>query len=73
MNIKEIKDSKFLKNMKNDELEALANDIRHFLLENVSKTGGHVLYMLYNKQTEGSTLTIEQAKQKASDFLVKKG
>ena len=33
MNIKEIKDSKFLKNMKNDELEALANDIRHFLLE----------------------------------------
>lgn len=42
MNIKEIKDSKFLKNMKNDELEALANDIRHFLLENVSKTGGHL-------------------------------
>ena len=42
MNIKEIKDSKFLKNMKNDELEALANDIRHFLLDNVSKTGGHL-------------------------------
>ena len=39
----------------------------------VSKTGGHVLYMLYNKQTEGSNLNIEQAKQKASEFLKKKG
>jgi len=39
----------------------------------ISKTGGHVLYMLYNKQTEGSSLTIDQAKQKASNFLVKKG
>ena len=38
----------------------------------VSKIGGHVLYMLYNKQTEGSNIDIEQAKQKASDFLKKK-
>jgi germination protein YpeB len=29
--------------------------------------------MLYNKQTKGSNITIEQAKQKASNFLVKKG
>lgn len=39
----------------------------------VSQTGGHVLYMLYNKQTEGSNLNIEQAKQKAIDFLSKNG
>lgn len=42
MNIKEIKDSKFLKNMKKDELKQVASDIRHFLLENISKTGGHL-------------------------------
>ena len=42
MNVKEIKDSKFLKNMKKDELELLASDIRRFLLENISKTGGHL-------------------------------
>lgn len=42
MEIKEITNSKFLKNMKKDELKQVANDIRHFLLENVSKTGGHL-------------------------------
>ena len=42
MNIKEIKDFKFLKDMKKDELELLASDIRRFLLENISKTGGHL-------------------------------
>ena len=42
MNIKEIKNDKFLKDMKVSELKELSNDIRSFLLENVSKTGGHL-------------------------------
>lgn len=42
MDIKEIKDDLFLKNMNYDELNSLAKDIRSFILENVSKTGGHL-------------------------------
>ena len=42
MNIKEIKNDKFLKDMKVSELKELSNDIRSFLLENISKTGGHL-------------------------------
>lgn len=42
MDIKAIKDSKFLKNMNNNELKTLAGEIRSFILENVSKTGGHL-------------------------------
>ncbi len=40
--IKEIKDPSFLKKLKNKELEFLAEDIRSFLIENISKTGGHL-------------------------------
>ena len=42
MEIKNIENDLFLKNMSNDELKALAKDIRSFILENVSKTGGHL-------------------------------
>ena len=42
MNIKEIKDPKFLKEMNNEELEILSKDIREFLIESVSHTGGHL-------------------------------
>ncbi len=42
MNIKDIKDPKFLKTMNNKELKVLASDIRSFLIENISKTGGHL-------------------------------
>ena len=42
MNIKEIKNDQFLKNMKTSELKELSKDIRSFLLDNVSKTGGHL-------------------------------
>ena len=42
MEIKNIKDPKFIKDLSIDELKELANDIRSFLLENVSKTGGHL-------------------------------
>lgn len=42
MNINEIKDPKFLKSLNTNELRILANDIRSFLIENVSKTGGHL-------------------------------
>ena len=31
-----------LKKLSNDELRKLANDIRYFLIQNVSKTGGHL-------------------------------
>lgn len=40
--IEEIHDPKFLKYLTIKELEQLANDIREFLIENVSKTGGHI-------------------------------
>ena len=55
-----------------DDLGLPKLDNEDIISVSVSKTGGHVLYMLYNKQTEGSNITIEQAKQKASDFLTKK-
>lgn len=37
-----IKDPKFLKNMSIDELNKLSQDIRQFLIEKLSKTGGHI-------------------------------
>ena len=42
IDIKDIKDPKFLKDLDRKELENLAKDIRAFLIENVSKTGGHL-------------------------------
>ena len=42
MEVKDIKNSKFLKDMTENELKELALKIRAFLLENVSKTGGHL-------------------------------
>ena len=37
-----IKDPSFLKSMTTPELEALSKEIRTFLIENLSKTGGHI-------------------------------
>ncbi len=42
MNIKEIKDPTFLKQLNYKELNTLAKDIRSFIIENVSQTGGHL-------------------------------
>lgn len=42
MRIEDIEDPKFLKKMNYNELEELSSDIREFLLDNVSKTGGHL-------------------------------
>ena len=42
MNLEDIKDPYFLKQLKIKELKALAQDIRNFLIENISKTGGHL-------------------------------
>lgn len=42
MNIEEIKNPDFLKKMNEKELNYLAKDIRNFLLEIVSKNGGHL-------------------------------
>ena len=42
IDIKEIKNPKFLKKMSNKELETLSNDIRNFIIDNVSITGGHL-------------------------------
>ena len=42
MNVLDIKNPKFLKKMKNKELIALSSDIRKFIIERVSKTGGHL-------------------------------
>lgn len=42
MKIQEIKNPEFLYDMDIKSLEALSSDIRKFLLENISKTGGHL-------------------------------
>lgn len=42
MNIHEITGPQFLKNMTNVQLEKLSKDIRKFLIESCSKTGGHI-------------------------------
>lgn len=42
MNIKEIQNPNFLKDLSNQELDLVAKDIRNFLIESVSKTGGHL-------------------------------
>ena len=42
MNIKKIKNPKFLKEMEIKELENLSADIREFLIDSISKTGGHL-------------------------------
>lgn len=42
MNIIYIKNDKFLKKMSNEELSVLSSDIREFLIDSVSKTGGHL-------------------------------
>ena len=42
MKIKEIKNPDFLKKMKKADLEILSDDIRQFILQHVSKTGGHL-------------------------------
>jgi 1-deoxy-D-xylulose-5-phosphate synthase len=42
MDLLSIKDPSFLKGMSNQELEALSQDIRQFLIEKLSVTGGHI-------------------------------
>ena len=42
MNIKEIQSPKFLKDLNNEQLSELCQDIRLFLLDSISKTGGHL-------------------------------
>jgi len=41
-NIKEIKNPEFLKDLSIAELESLATNIRHFLINSISETGGHL-------------------------------
>lgn len=40
--LEEIKDPKFLKDLSIKELEELAKQIREFIIDNISKTGGHL-------------------------------
>ena len=42
MDIVQIKNPKFIKHMKKKELERLGSEVREFLVDNVSKTGGHL-------------------------------
>ena len=42
MNVIDIENPRFLKKMKKKELQVLASDIREFLIDNISKTGGHL-------------------------------
>ncbi|WP_102274625.1 1-deoxy-D-xylulose-5-phosphate synthase [Cytobacillus massiliigabonensis] len=42
MDLMKIKDPSFLKKLSNKELESLSQDIRHFLIERLSSTGGHI-------------------------------
>ena len=41
MELKDIKDPSFIKTLNHDELKTLSQDIRDFIIDNVSKTGGH--------------------------------
>ena len=41
MKLEQIKDPQFLKQMNIEELEELAQEIRTFIIQNVSQTGGH--------------------------------
>ena len=42
MDVKKIKNPKFLKKLKINELEELSNDVRKFIIKSVSITGGHL-------------------------------
>ena len=42
MNLLDIKDPTFLKNLNENELKELADEIRLFLVNSISKTGGHL-------------------------------
>ncbi|UKS63967.1 1-deoxy-D-xylulose-5-phosphate synthase [Rossellomorea marisflavi] len=42
MDLLSIKDPSFLKDMSNEQLEGLSQDIRDFLIGNLSKSGGHI-------------------------------
>ena len=42
MDLRKIKDPQFLKDLNIQQLNKLAADIRRFLLQNISKTGGHL-------------------------------
>ena len=42
MKLEDIKNPKFLKDMDYQRLNELSKDIRKFLIENISKTGGHL-------------------------------
>lgn len=42
ISIKDIKNPKFLKKLKINELEQLSTDIRNYIIDSVSKTGGHL-------------------------------
>ena len=42
MNLNEIRDPSFLKDMSVEEMYSLAGDIRRFLIESISHTGGHL-------------------------------
>ena len=42
MDLLKIKDPEFLKTLSYQELNELAAEIRHFLIEEISKTGGHL-------------------------------
>ena len=42
INLNNINNPDFLKKLNNDELSVLSNQIRNFIIDNVSKTGGHL-------------------------------
>ncbi len=42
MNIKDIENPKFLKKLNEEQLNVLASDVRSFIIDTVSKTGGHL-------------------------------
>jgi len=42
VNLKEIKNPEFLKDMSYKELDVLSEDIRQYLIETISRTGGHL-------------------------------
>ena len=58
MNIEDIKDPSFLKQLNNSELQELSDDIRQFLMKSVSKTGGHFSSTLMHQRIRSSLMSV---------------
>ena len=67
MNVIDIKNPKFLKKYKKNDLIKLSHDIREFLIDNISKTGGH---LSSNLGVVDLTIAIHKVFDSAKDKII---